>query len=112
MGSELKPNFLQTMLRCRSTSTQAGQSRFFAPDGSQCDWDQLEPWGLESTYPCAWHQRPRDINVQAAADGLTNCRSQHSTLLLPMNFMLTIDFKLPGGFSSFSLGASYRWETN
>ena len=54
----------------------------------------------------------RRHNVQAAADGLTNCRSQHSTLLLPMNFMLTIDFKLPGGFSSFSLGASYRWETN
>ena len=51
-------------------------------------------------------------NVQGAADGLTNCRSQHSTLLLPIDFMLTIDFKLPGGFSSFSLGASYRCETN
>jgi len=51
-------------------------------------------------------------NVQAAADGLTNCRSQHSTLLLPIDFMLTIDFKLPDGFSSFPLGASYWWETN
>jgi hypothetical protein len=37
----------------------------------------------------------RRHNVQAAADGLTNCRSQHSTLLLPIDFMLTIDFKLP-----------------
>ncbi len=54
----------------------------------------------------------RRHNMQAAADGLTNSRSQHSTLLLPIDFMLTIDFKLPGGFSSFSLGASYRWETN
>src|SRR5205807_16199 len=102
MGSELKPNFLQTMLRCRSTSTQAEQSRFFAPDRSQCDWDQLEPRGLESPYPCVWHQRPRDIM----------CKAQHSTLLLPIDFMLTIDFKLPGGFSSFSLDTSYRWETN